>query len=282
MDEIRPFRPEDAPAVRRIVETVLKSYGLEMDSETDADLENVGRSYEHGRFYVVEEEGRILGCGGLHLPAVGHRRAEIRKMYLLPAARGRGLGKRLLERLLQDARGLGVTAAWLETNAVLGEALVLYKRHGFVERPAPERLSSRCDLYMEKELGSADDASAAYARACEHDRKGEEAEAIPEYERAISLGLSGDHRRGALLGLGSSLRNVGRGADAVRTLRGAVEEYPQDACMRCFLALALSSAGRADEGVAVLLELALRHAPVEEYRRALLLYLSELTTSRSS
>ncbi len=121
-----------------------------------------------------------------------------------------------------------------------------------------------------------DAAAAAYERACEHDRKGEEAEAVPEYERALELGLDGDDRRGAHVGLGSSYRNVGRYADSVRILESAVKEWPEDASLPCFLALALTSAGRSDEAVSVLLELALRHAPVDEYRRALRLYSDEL------
>jgi hypothetical protein len=119
-------------------------------------------------------------------------------------------------------------------------------------------------------------ADAAYARACAHDRRGEEAAAIPEYERALSLGLGGAARHGALLGLGSSLRNVGRAADAVTVLRGACEEFPGDAPLAAFLALAEYSSGDARGAVAKLLGLVLRHAPVGEYGRALALYRDRL------
>lgn len=121
-----------------------------------------------------------------------------------------------------------------------------------------------------------DGAIDAYRRGCEHDRSGREAEAIPEYERALELGIEGSDRRGALLGLGSSLRNVKRNEDAVVILRRAVSEFPGDANLRCFLALALHSAGRNTESVATLLDLALEHAPVDDYRRALTHYAGEL------
>jgi tetratricopeptide (TPR) repeat protein len=122
----------------------------------------------------------------------------------------------------------------------------------------------------------ADDASEAYARACTHDRAGEEAEAIPHYERALALGLEGEERRGAQLGLGSSLRNVGRHADAVRVLEAALEAHPGDAALLAFLGLALHSAGRSAEAVGALLDVVLRHAPLGRYARALSAYRGDL------
>ena len=62
-------------------------------------------------------------------------------------------------------------------------------------------------------------AEQAFKFASAHDRRGEEAEAIPFYRRALALGLDGENRKGALLGLGSSLRNVGQAAEAVELLQ---------------------------------------------------------------
>jgi tetratricopeptide (TPR) repeat protein len=113
------------------------------------------------------------------------------------------------------------------------------------------------------------DGRAAFMTACDHDLHGREAEAIPHYERALALGLPPDDRRAALLGLGSSLRNLDRHAEAVTTLRRAVEEFPGDPALPAFLALALYSAGDARGAVVQLLDLAIRHAPVGQYARSL-------------
>lgn len=75
------------------------------------------------------------------------------------------------------------------------------------------------------------------------DRMGLETDAAPYYERAIAAGLAGGDLRGALLGLGSTYRVIGRDADAVRTLAVGVEQFPDDGAMRTFYALALHSAG---------------------------------------
>jgi len=117
---------------------------------------------------------------------------------------------------------------------------------------------------------------AAYRVACDHDRHGREAEAIPNYERALALGLPADDRRGALVGLGSSLRNVGRHADAVAVLRDAVREFPDDASLATFLSLALYSSGDPRAAMVTLLDVVLRHAPVAEYARALSAYRDQL------
>jgi tetratricopeptide (TPR) repeat protein len=122
--------------------------------------------------------------------------------------------------------------------------------------------------------------SSEYAEACAHDAKGEEAEAIPKYERALALGLEGEERRGALVGLGSSLRNVGRHADSIKVLEAAVKEHPTDPSLPSFLALSLYSAGRGGEAVALLLELVCVHAPVGGYARALKQYAAEVRGER--
>ena len=71
-----------------------------------------------------------------------------------------------------------------------------------------------------------------YDEACAHDRAGREEEAIPCYEEALVLGLPDPLRQQALLGLGSSYRNVLRLADAIALLRGAADETRQDELRR--------------------------------------------------
>ena len=112
-----------------------------------------------------------------------------------------------------------------------------------------------------------------------HDRAGREAEAIPEYEEALQLGLDDELTPGALLGLGSSLRNVGRAAHAVEVLDEACRRFPKHGGLRLFRALALASADRCDEGLGEAVRVAaerIETADVRGYRRALELYADEL------
>ena len=115
-----------------------------------------------------------------------------------------------------------------------------------------------------------------YDEACDHDRAGREEEAIPCYEEALSLGLPDPQRRRALVGLGSSYRNVLRHADAISLLRGAVDEYPEDAAIRVFLSLALWSGGREREAMQALAQVTLESADLQGYSRAARFYFDEL------
>ena len=65
-------------------------------------------------------------------------------MYIEKAARGKGLGKRLLLDLLAAARRSGFQEVWLKTNSALTEAIALYQRHGFQPVELDHR-SEQCD-----------------------------------------------------------------------------------------------------------------------------------------
>ena len=123
-----------------------------------------------------------------------------------------------------------------------------------------------------------DDPRAQAAAAYANDRLGREAVALRYYQRAFELGGPPDERAGFLLGFGSTLRNVGRQDDAIAVLGAAVLEFPTDAALRAFLALALGSAGHATLALATMLEAGLTTSPTAfaPYRRALGEYLAEL------
>ena len=111
------------------------------------------------------------------------------------------------------------------------------------------------------------DARSEYELGSEHDSAGREAEAIPHYERALELGLPDELVPGALLQLGSSLRNVGRLDDALAVLEDGVARFPDHAALRLFRALALASAGREREALADVLDLARTRIDAPEIRR---------------
>ena len=116
----------------------------------------------------------------------------------------------------------------------------------------------------------------AFARAAAHDRAGREAEAIPEYEEALRLGLRDEVRRQALLGLGSSLRNVERFDDAVAVLEDACARFPDDHALRAFRALAVASAGRCERALGDALLLVAEQVELGGYERALREYAGKL------
>jgi putative acetyltransferase len=84
---------------------------------------------ENVAFFVIRQDGRPVGCGGLLL--VGSEYGELKRMYVRPAFRGLGLGKLLLQHLATHAREHGVNLLRLETGIHQIEAIGLYERMGF-------------------------------------------------------------------------------------------------------------------------------------------------------
>jgi GNAT superfamily N-acetyltransferase len=82
-----------------------------------------------GVFFVVEVDGRAVGCGGLRViePGVG----EIKRMYVDPGARGQGLSRLVLQALVDFGREQGLTRLVLETGPKQPEAIALYASAGF-------------------------------------------------------------------------------------------------------------------------------------------------------
>jgi GNAT superfamily N-acetyltransferase len=86
-----------------------------------------------GEFLLARLDGHPCGCGGFS--RFDDTTAELRRMYVVPEARGRGVGKALVDWLLEAARKAGYTRARLETGNRQNEALALYRSTRF--RPIP-------------------------------------------------------------------------------------------------------------------------------------------------
>lgn len=141
---VRPATGDDHDPVRALVSSVLAEYRITPDPEdADLDLADIDQSYFSGGTLdvVTDPEGHVVGsCGIVRLDA---ERCELKKMYMLPAARGRGVGRRLLERAIAFARGRGFRRMELTTASVLVEAIAMYRRHGFT--PIQREMPGRCD-----------------------------------------------------------------------------------------------------------------------------------------
>jgi putative acetyltransferase len=84
------------------------------------------------RFLVARIGGVAVGCGALLIGSDGA--AEIKRMFVAPAVRGRQLGRQILLGLEREAEAVDVRVIRLETGVRQPEALALYRSHGYVER----------------------------------------------------------------------------------------------------------------------------------------------------
>ena len=82
-----------------------------------------------GTFVLARAEGRAIGCGALR--KLDDTTAEVKRMYVDPEVRGRGVGNKILEHLEAAGRDLGAHRLVLETGIYQAEAIALYRRAGF-------------------------------------------------------------------------------------------------------------------------------------------------------
>jgi putative acetyltransferase len=151
--EVRTVRVADVAAVIELVATTLAEFGLEFGrgATTDDELRALPDSYaaRGGAFWVGCDGDALLGTCGVF--PVAEATFELRKMYLRPAARGRGLGVRLLEVAVAWARDHGGRRLVLDTVESMTRAIAFYEAHGFVRDDAQKR-GSRCTRGYTREL----------------------------------------------------------------------------------------------------------------------------------
>lgn len=156
---IRPIQYNDNADLAVIIRRSLAEFGANKpgtvyyDPTTDALYELFQTP---GSFYfVAEEDGVLLGGGGIYptdnLPAAT---CELVKMYLTKTARGKGLGRLLIEKCLQWAKENGYESVYLETMPELKQALKVYELFGFEYLDGPIGNSGHfgCDRWMLKKL----------------------------------------------------------------------------------------------------------------------------------
>jgi putative acetyltransferase len=156
---IRPIEKRDNAAIAKIIRQSLEEFGaakpgtVYYDATTDALHQLFQRS--GAAYFVAEAEGALLGGGGIY-PTDGlpHGTCELVKMYLKGDARGKGLGRRLIEQSLHFAEAAGYTQVYLETMPELKQALNVYQKFGFRYLNGPLGNSGHhgCSLWMLKEL----------------------------------------------------------------------------------------------------------------------------------
>ena len=112
-----------------LVEEVQQEYVARYGGRDDTPVDAAEFAPPRGVFLVATSDGEPVACGGFRTvePGVG----EIKRMYVTPRARGRGLARRILAELENRARTAGCAVLKLETGAHQPEALALYASAGY-------------------------------------------------------------------------------------------------------------------------------------------------------
>jgi len=123
----------------------------------DPEVDDIHTAFTQPRsaYFVCEIDGVVVGGGGV-APLLGgnSNTCELKKMYFLPQGRGKGLGRKLVERCLAAAKEIGFEYCYLETFNTMKDAMVLYGKVGFEKIPGPLGNTGHfaCDTFYKKKL----------------------------------------------------------------------------------------------------------------------------------
>lgn len=133
---IREIQIKDNPIVAAVIRKVLVDLGVPKvgTAYEDKALDSMYENYNipKATYFVVEENGVVLGCAGVaQLANYEGNVCELQKMYFLEEARGRGLGAQMMKICLQKAKEYGFEKVYIETMPFMKAAQKLYVNSGF-------------------------------------------------------------------------------------------------------------------------------------------------------
>ncbi len=157
--KLRSIQAADNEAVAAIIRNTLLEFGAARAGTMYYDP-SVYTTFEHFQkegcaYFVVETEDKIVGGGGIfRTEGLSEGTVELARVYLLPEARGKGIGKQIIQHCEAVAQSMGYQHLYLETTKELIVAIPLYEKLGFEYLKGPLGNSGHfgCEIQMRKML----------------------------------------------------------------------------------------------------------------------------------
>ncbi len=157
---IREIAPNDNKAIAKLIRAVLIELGAPKvgtayeDTSLD-ELYSLYNSKKNAIYFIIEIDGVVSGGAGIYeLEGFNREICELQKMYLSPNARNKGLGVKMINRCLLEAKRMGYEKCYLETLPYMKSAVKLYQKSGFkaLDSPLGNTGHYSCTEWMIKEL----------------------------------------------------------------------------------------------------------------------------------
>lgn len=156
---IRQVRKEDNSTLAKVIREVFEEHDAPRIGTvySDPTTNNLFDLFQTPKsiLLVAESNNMILGCCGV-FPTEGlpEDHTELVKFYLVQKARGKGIGRKLMEHCIRSAKEFGYKKMYLESLSQFSRALSIYEKQGFKKLNKPMGIShhSTCNIWMIKEL----------------------------------------------------------------------------------------------------------------------------------
>jgi len=137
---IRKIEEKDNPLIARIVKEAMEEFGADPKTTVlgDPSLHTMYQNYQEPRsvYFVVEVNGTVIGgCGLKHLDGSTENICELQRMFFTQEARGKGIGKKILEICVKEARNFNYKQMYIESLSNMHSAIALYEKSGFKRIP---------------------------------------------------------------------------------------------------------------------------------------------------
>lgn len=129
---VRECNPSDYAQIKKlIISVIVELFGREPKNRDDYKDFKKYYHEKNGIFYIAEDEGSVVGT--IAIRGEPDSSAKLRRMYVIPKYRKKGVGQKLFEKALAFCKNKGYKRVILCTYPEMGEAIKFYKKHGFKE-----------------------------------------------------------------------------------------------------------------------------------------------------
>lgn len=157
--DIRPIEPRDNAALAAVIRKCMEEFDLALEGTVynDPETDHMSAQYtaEDASYWVATVDGELVGGAGIRrLTGAEGAVCELQRMFLSEAARGKGLGKALMQMCIDFARAAGYDSIYLESSPGMKAARRLYKGFGFETLDGPLGTTGHfsCQVWMLKKL----------------------------------------------------------------------------------------------------------------------------------